>query len=174
MPDLATFIAEHAPSDRDLERDELVALATAIGTTPDFWRDHVRHDAGERIYIQLHRDTHLDVWMICWLDDQKTGYHDHDVSSGAVYVVEGTLVEDRFQFGARGLKHASRKRPAGAAFEFDSAYIHGVRHAGGPPATSIHCYSPPLWRMGYYDADQHGSLIRTSASYLEEIGEHSH
>jgi Cysteine dioxygenase type I len=175
MTDIATFIAGRLPGSRDLERPELVELATAIGTRPELWRGEVRHDPGQRIYIELYRDTHLDVWMICWLDDQKTGYHDHDVSSGAVYVVEGTLVEDRFHFGVRGLTHASRKRRAGDPFDFDAAYIHGIRHAGGPPATSIHCYSPPLWRMGYYDADQHGSLIRTSLSYLEEVAEgHSH
>ena len=84
-------------------------------------------------------------------------------------VAEGTLVEDRFSFSVDGLLHSSRERHAGASFTFDAAYIHGLRHAGGPPATSIHCYSPPLWRMGYYDADQHGSLIRTSLSYLEEL-----
>jgi cysteine dioxygenase type I len=171
MNDFSSFISARLPGARDLDRDELVQLATAVGTTRELWRDRVRHDPGERIYMQLFRDTHVDVWMICWLDDQKTGYHDHDVSSGAVYVVEGELVEDRFHFGVRGLTHASRKRPAGAAFDFDAAYIHGIRHAGGPPATSIHCYSPPLWRMGYYDADQHGSLIRTSLSYLEEVAE---
>lgn len=175
MTGIASFIAARVPGNRDLERPELVELATAIGKTPELWRHLVRHDAGERIYTQLHRDPHLDVWMICWLDDQKTGYHDHDLSSGAVYVCEGTLVEDRFHFGVRGLNHASRKRRAGKAFEFDAAYIHGVRHAGGPPATSIHCYSPPLWRMGYYDADEQGSLIRNSLSYLEEVAEgHSH
>jgi hypothetical protein len=107
--------------------------------------------------------------MICWLDDQKTGYHDHDLSSGAVFVCEGTLVEDRFHIGADGLIHASRGRPAGQAFAFDAAYIHGLRHAGGPPATSIHCYSPPLWRMGHYDTDPDGSLCRTSLTYLEEV-----
>ena len=175
MTDVGAFLAGRLPGDRDLDRAELLELATLIGNTSELWRDLVRHDRGERIYVQIHRDPHLDVWMICWLDDQKTGYHDHDVSSGAVYVCEGTIVEDRFHFGQRGLTHASRKRPAGKAFDFDAAYIHGLRHAGGPPATSIHCYSPPLWRMGYYDADEHGSLIRNSLSYLEEVAEgHSH
>jgi hypothetical protein len=175
MTDITTFVAKRVPTGRDLQRSELVELATAIGTTPELWSSKVRHDAGERIYMQLYRDTYLDIWMICWLDDQKTGYHDHDLSSGAVYVYEGTLVEDRFDFSAGGLAHASRERPAGEVFEFDAAYIHGVRHAGGPPATSIHCYSPPLWRMGYYDADEHGSLCRTSMTYLEEVAEgHSH
>jgi hypothetical protein len=171
MTDIATFVSKRLPTGRDLERDELVELATAIGKNPELWSSQVRHDVGERIYVQLYRDTHLDVWMICWLDDQKTGYHDHDLSSGAVYVCEGTLVEDRFHFGGDNLSHASRERLAGEVFEFDAAYIHGVRHAGGPPATSIHCYSPPLWRMGYYDADPNGSLCRTSMTYLEEVGE---
>jgi len=89
--------------------------------------------------------------------------------------VRGRARRDRFQFGPDGLAHASRLRSAGETFEFDAAYIHGVRHAGGPPATSIHCYSPPLWRMGYYDADEGGALIRSSLSYLEEVTEgHSH
>jgi len=170
-----SFIRERIPGNRDLDRAELIDLATEVGQTPALWRHLVRHDPGERIYLQLYRDPHLDVWMICWLDDQKTGYHDHDLSSGAVYVCAGTLVEDRFHLGPRGLRHASRKRPAGTTFDFDAAYIHGVRHAGGTPATSIHCYSPPLWRMGYYDADEQGSLVRNSLSYLEEVAEgHSH
>ena len=171
MKDITAFISARLPAGRDLERDELVELATAIGKTPELWSSKVRHDPGERIYIQLYRDTHLDVWMICWLDDQKTGYHDHDLSSGAVYVCEGTLVEDRFHLGGEGFSHASRERLAGEVFEFDAAYIHGVRHAGGPPATSIHCYSPPLWRMGYYEADAQGSLSRISMTYLDEIAE---
>ena len=175
MTDIRSFISQRLPEARDLERDELVELATTIGTAPELWHDQARHDPGERIYVQLYRDTHLDVWMICWLDDQKTGYHDHDLSSGAVYVCEGELAEDRFHIGQDGFIHASRTRQAGEVFEFDAAYIHGVRHAGGPPATSIHCYSPPLWRMGYYETDEHGSLCRTSASYLEEVsGTHVH
>jgi Cysteine dioxygenase type I len=175
MTDASTWIAERLPRDRDLELRELVELACAIGDEPKLWRSLVRHDPNTRHYQQLYRDTHLDVWLICWLDDQKTGLHDHDVSSGAVYVCDGALVEDRFQTEEQGLAFATRVRPAGECFEFDGAYIHGIRHAGGPPATSIHCYSPPLWRMGYYEPDQQGALCRTSTNYLEEVSEgHSH
>ncbi|MDP9283365.1 MAG: hypothetical protein M3P41_00155, partial [Actinomycetota bacterium] len=127
MTDLHGFIRDQLPPDTDLSRTGLVALATTIGTSPELWHSNVRHDVGQRIYIQLYRDTHLDVWMICWLDDQKTGYHDHDLSSGAVYVCDGELVEDRFLFFADGFVHASRTRQAGEVFEFDAAYIHGMR-----------------------------------------------
>ena len=42
---------------------------------------------------------------------------------------------------------------AGGRFDFDASDIHGVRHPGtdAPPATSIHFYSPALWRMGHYE-----------------------
>lgn len=171
MNEIETWIARRLPPDRDLERAELVELATAIGKVSELWRSLVRHDPGERYYVQLYRDTHLDVWLICWLSDHKTGYHDHDLSSGGVYVWEGALVEDRFHLGPEGMLELSRERPAGEGFDFDAAYIHGLRHAGGPPGTSIHCYSPPLWRMGFYATDSQGDLRRTSMTYLEEVSE---
>jgi len=165
------WIAERVAGGRDLERHELAELATLIGRTPEVWQRHVAHDPGKRYYTQLYRDNHVDIWLICWMDDQKTGYHDHDVSSGGVYVCEGSLVEDRFRITSTGLEHASRIRAAGESFVFDAAYIHGMRHAGGPPASSIHCYSPPLWRMGYYEEDGQGALSRISMTYLDEIAE---
>jgi hypothetical protein len=168
---IGQWIQQYLPSDRDLEQFELAELATRIGREPHLWQDLVRHDPGKRYYSQLYRDAHVDIWLICWLDDQKTGYHDHDLSSGGVYICEGTLVEDRFQYGLEGLVHASRERQAGDSFVFDGAYIHGMRHAGGPPVTSIHCYSPPLWRMGYYEPDAQGSLARFPMTYLDEIAE---
>ena len=41
-------------------------------------------------------------------------------------------------------------------------------HAGGPPATSIHVYSPALWRMGYYEPGDAG-LRRTPITYADEM-----
>src|SRR5262249_37462050 len=69
VTDLTSFVRARLPGARNLEQSELVELATAIGHLPDFWRPLVRHDPGERVYVQLYRDPHVDVWMICWLDD---------------------------------------------------------------------------------------------------------
>ena len=42
-------------------------------------------------------------------------------------------------------------------------------HAGAEPAVTIHAYSPPLWRMGAYEVQPEGRLLRHSVSYAEEL-----
>jgi hypothetical protein len=37
-------------------------------------------------------------------------------------------------------------------------------------ATSMHVYSPALWRMGYYERDANGDLCPTSTTYADEVG----
>ncbi|CAN5170130.1 hypothetical protein BH09ACT13_BH09ACT13_15550 [soil metagenome] len=171
LTELARWVHERVPQDSDLDRPALVRLTTDLSEEPSFWVPFIRHDPSTRHFIQLYRDPHLDLWLICWLDAQDTGYHDHDVSSGAVYVCEGTLHEDHFERSADGwIREVTREHPAGSGFDFDSSYIHGVRHAGGPPATSLHAYSPALWRMGHYElGTTTGALGRVAITYADEL-----
>jgi hypothetical protein len=123
------------------------------------------------VFTELYRDVHLDVWLISWQNQQDTGFHDHDLSSGAVYVCEGGLEEDRLIAGQGGIREVNRPRPAGSVFDFEAARVHCMRPPGGAPAVSIHAYSPALWRMGYYSFDADGNLCRTSVTYADEMWE---
>jgi hypothetical protein len=163
------FLASRVPSGRDLSRFELREAAAAVAHEESLWRDFVCHDPRQRNYKQLYRDPHLDVWLICWTNQQDTGFHDHDLSAGAVQIVEGELIEDRFEFAGSFLPEASMTHREGAGFDFDASHVHRLRHHDGAVATSIHAYSPALWRMGYYDPDPSGLLRRTSISYAEEL-----
>ena len=146
-------------------------LATRGDRTAIIW---AKDEAGEyeRIsYRQLYRDPNLDVWLICWVDGQNTGYHDHDRSSGAVCICEGTLYEDWFRVEEDGwVRERTTEHGAGGRFDFDASDIHGVRHPGAdaPPATSIHFYSPALWRMGHYEPGPRG-MRRVGMTYAEEL-----
>ena len=153
---------------RDLELPELERLVLDVVAQPRLWRSQVRHERNRRFYAQLHRDPCVDIWLICWDAEQETGLHDHDRSAGAVHVVEGTLLEDHFVGRGGSISLDTRARPAGSLFSFDATYIHDVRHDGGTPATSIHAYSPALWRMGHYALGPHG-LGRVSLTYVDEI-----
>jgi hypothetical protein len=175
MSEIRQWLHERCAPGENLSREQLTALAAELGAERRLWAERVHHDPNTRHFVQLYRDANIDVWLICWLDAQDTGYHDHDLSSGAVYVVEGTLHEDYFYRDAAGwIDVRTRVRGAGEAFDFDGSSIHGMRHSGGPPATSIHVYSPALWRMGYYEPGE-GGLRRTSITYADELaGDHAH
>lgn len=160
--------------DRDLTEGELEALAASIAQQPELWRHLVAFggagDAGttgerERVYASLHRDSHVDVWLLCWTPENDTGWHDHDVSSGAVAVVEGELVENNLT-----LLHGARETRvgAGSVFSFGPDHIHRLNGAVHG-SVSVHAYSPPLWRMGQYAVNDAGVLRRVSLSYADEL-----
>ena len=169
MKDVFELVGRRVPPDQDLDRPALSALAQEIGARRDLWQHLVRHIPDERYYVELYRDVHLDVWLICWLNHQDTGFHDHDVSFGAVHVCDGVLAEDRLCGSDDAIRTATREHPAGSTFDFDAAYVHRMRHPGGEPATSIHCYSPALWRLGHYSFDENGNLTRASITYADEM-----
>ncbi len=157
------------PLGRDLTDDELVAVATRIAARQELWSEHVSHDPAHRTYEQLLRDEHLDVWLLCWSRDHDTGFHDHDLSAGAVAVARGTVREDRLALGRSIDEPISRIARAGSSFSFGASDIHRVLHAGEGPAVTIHAYSPPLLRMGSYTVEPNGQLRRHAVSYEEEL-----
>jgi hypothetical protein len=157
------------PAREELSRAELAALAEAIGRERELWSELTCHDPDKRTFVELYREVNLDVWLQCWMNQQDTGYHDHDVSAGAVYVCDGVLVEDRLQRVEGAIVGVEREHAPGTSFDFDAAYIHRMHHASGGPATSIHCYSPALWRMGHYSFDEQGLLHRESVTYADEM-----
>jgi len=99
-------------------------------------------------------------------EDHDTGFHDHDLSSGAVVVAQGSVVEERLRLG--GAPEVRRYVP-GDVFDFSPMDIHRVVHAGGTPATTLHAYSPPLRRMGAYLVEPSGTLQRHPMAKDQEL-----
>jgi len=145
---------------------ELEALVREIAADREACEHLVHHSREQREYVELRRDDDVAVWLICWMDEHDTGFHDHDLSSGAVAVADGAVAEDRLALGGPPV---TRVAEAGESFHFTAADIHRVRHVGDQPAVTIHAYSPPLWRMGAYEILDGGELRRHSLSYAEEL-----
>jgi cysteine dioxygenase type I len=150
---------------RVLDPHELKRWVTDLAGRPESWAPLVRHDTGKRHYASLHRDTDIDVWVLCWNLTDDTGWHDHDVSSGAVAVTRGAVSEATPRMGGAPV---TRVVPAGRVFAFGPDHIH--RMAGAiDGSVSIHAYSPPLWRMGQYSISPGGVLRRRAVSYADEL-----
>lgn len=154
------------PRGRDLSGVELEAFVRELADRPELWIDLVKHDATQRVYEELLSDEHVTAWLICWLEDHDTGFHDHDVSAGAVAVVSGAVREERLRIDGPPRNSAFA---AGQSFHFCASDIHRVRHAGSDPAVTLHVYSPPLLRMGAYVIDEGGVLARHPMSYRQEL-----
>lgn len=149
-----------------LELEELKRFAAGLAGAPERWAHLVRHGGEQRVYEQIWDDPDVNAWVICWSEDQDTGYHDHDESAAAVTVVSGRMREDRLVFGA---PPRSQELGAGETFTVPAVAIHRVLHAGTAPAVTIHAYSPPLRRTGAYRIALDGALERESLSTETEL-----
>jgi predicted metal-dependent enzyme (double-stranded beta helix superfamily) len=165
MPPTSPLIDGLGLPPRPLERSELLTLVTHVAARRELWLPYLDIDSTARSYAALHRDPIVDIWAIFWLPENDTGWHDHDTSSGAVQVVEGSLDEHALLVARpeRRTRHA-----AGAGFSFGPSHIHRLTCAEAR-AVSIHAYSPPLWRLGQYTVDADGALHRVSVSYADEL-----
>jgi hypothetical protein len=150
---------------RNLDLAELQALVDELAEDSGRWCEHVAFAGQTRHYVSLHRDEYVDVWLLCWQQGDDTGWHDHDISSGAVAVVEGCVTEHNLAIERSSIR---TDVPAGRSYCFGPDHIH--RMAGeDAQAVSIHAYSPPLWRLGQYSVDGDGVMRRESVSYADEL-----
>jgi quercetin dioxygenase-like cupin family protein len=149
-----------------LTTEELERFVEALVADTDRWLEFVRHDDDARIYELIWEDEDVNAWLICWSEDQDTGFHDHDDSNAAIHVIEGQVREDRLR-----LSVAPQRRVIGPGetFTVPPTAIHRVLHAGDRPAVTIHAYSPPLTRTGAYLVGPSGELQRISQSFEEEL-----
>ncbi len=150
---------------RTLSPRELRDWVRHIAADPELWAHHVRHDHEGRHFVSLYRDAHVDLWLLCWNTADDTGWHDHDMSAGAVAVTRGAVVENVPRLGGPA---RSRTIRSGKSFCFGPDHIH--RMSGGVDGSvTIHAYSPPLWRMGQYSISKGGVMRRFSVSYADEL-----
>jgi hypothetical protein len=147
--------------------EEMVDLLAAVAGRPEIGpaAAALAAPAGERRWVALHRDDHLDVWLITWGPGSDTGWHDHDGSGGAFHVVDGTVTERRPRLTG-GPECADVA--VGTGRTFGPYHLHRMT-AATSPAVTLHAYSPPLRRMGQYRPDADGALERRTVGADEEL-----
>jgi mannose-6-phosphate isomerase-like protein (cupin superfamily) len=149
-----------------LDTDSLRDLVDGLAARPWEWEARVRHDTGGRHFELLRRDDRVEVWLICWTgEEHDTGFHDHDISSGAFAVARGELVEERLAIG----RTIRRRLRSGQSLAFPPSHVHRVHGVGESSAVSIHAYSPPLARLGVYALAPDGALRREPVAASHEL-----
>jgi hypothetical protein len=164
--ELAAATRALVPATALLTAADLEQVAIEIRERPELWEPLLVVDAHRRRYRLLYEDDRTDIWVLCWMPGQSTGFHDHDGSDVGIAIARGMVVERQLRLptGATSLElrpGATRRGPAG--------YIHSVAHGEGAPAVSIHCYSPPLMKVGQYRVDSDGVLRRDAEHGRREL-----
>jgi predicted metal-dependent enzyme (double-stranded beta helix superfamily) len=112
----------------------------------------------------------LDAWVIWWARGGEVDLHDHGGAAGAVYVLEGTLLETHGT--SRGGRLQQRALHADSSIVFGSDYVHDVVNVCPQPAVSLHVYGPRLDAMTYYRVDERsGRLVPDRTQRVDHIAE---
>jgi len=149
-----------------LSREELERFVAELAASPERWRHLVRNSADGRVYEQIWDAEEVNAWVICWSEEQDTGFHDHDTSAATILVIDGHVREERLRLGAAP---EARVSAPGTTLFVPPTAIHRVLHAGEGPSVTLHAYSPPLRRTGAYRVASDGELERSSLSFEEEL-----
>ncbi len=124
-----------------------IAAGLATALRPD---DLPLEPGQDRAYRRLLLTEAYEAWLIAWAAGGELDLHDHGGSTGAVVVVEGSLVETYTDRGRPGPLRTSQIR-AGQTLAIGATRVHGVWNPGPADALSVHVYSPPLTTMTFYD-----------------------
>lgn len=145
----------------------LAQIATRLAEQRALWEPLIIFDAEERYYTRLAREPEFEAWLLTWLPDQRTEWHDHGQSAGAFVTVRGSLTERYAMVGRDGpprIVPHTRDLVAGSLRTFGRRHLHQVANLGLEPAVSLHVYSPALVRMNTYRTD--GNQLRLASSQL--------
>jgi SARP family transcriptional regulator, regulator of embCAB operon len=145
---------------------ELGELTRSIGAARATWEHLVRHDPRQRVFERVPSPPGTEAWLMCWMPGHDSGPHDHDISSGAVTVIEGELTEEQFGWDTSTSPIAYGP---GETFGFGPSDVHRVVHSGAAPTIAIHAFSPPLRGLGSYARGRHGELHRHPLDPGDEV-----
>jgi hypothetical protein len=132
-------------------------------------------DTQSRSWRLMARTPDFDAWLIAWPRGGKVELHDHGVSTGAVSVISGALVEAVPKRGDSGhlalVRHELR---AGATLGFGAGHVHDVTNESDEHALSLHVYSPALTSMTFYELTEDRLVVRDVAWSADGSGEFEH
>jgi hypothetical protein len=141
---------------------------------------------GRLEYELLHRNGSYEVWQVIWPQGARLELHDYGCSSGAFLVTAGRLLEhfterapyaqvvhpsmsgrEAHETTAGPIatpRFRSRVVGSGEGVAFDHHYVHRILNPAGPPAASVHVYSPPLCVTRFYRASSSGLVVARTES----------
>ena len=98
---------------------------------------------GEVTPVRLLRTAFYDAWLVTWPIGSALGPHDHGPARSVLHVIDGELIEYRWD-GPGGQARPGRQLVRGDSAFGAPSLTHEVVNRSDAGATTLHVYSPPL------------------------------
>lgn len=117
----------------------------------DDWCDYVQFDNTKYLKHLVYSNDYIDIFIICWNTNQKSGVHDHPENGCLMRILEGKLQEDIYikDDGQYKFYFSSRILEGGATYKEKNLCVHDIINIANK-TVSLHIYSPPNYKPNYY------------------------
>jgi hypothetical protein len=131
--ELAAATRELIPAAASLSAADLEQVAISIRDRPELWEPLLVIDVHRRRYRLLFEDERTDIWVLCWMPGQSTGFHDHDISDVGIAIAQGMIVERQLRLPSIKQHPQTRKIRSRDNFKpsIDRRNRIGFRHGFG-------------------------------------------
>jgi cysteine dioxygenase len=124
-------------------KSALLSLTPLLHTVPNYITEPKQLTYGRNVVFS---SKELEVIIIHIPANQATAIHNHGLSIGTAYLVEGSIVNRTFALDQEGypLPQHDNLIQTGHCFEAPAGQIHQLSNPFHERAISLHVYTPPL------------------------------
>jgi cysteine dioxygenase len=118
----------------------------------DEWKNKIlesKKSYGKSLII---RNENFDIYVICWLPNQKSLVHDHPKNGCLLKLLEGELIEEIYKKNEKKLLKIKeiKIKEGDISYQEGENGLHKIINKSEKRSISLHIYSPPKSKLKFY------------------------
>ncbi|QKF93501.1 cysteine dioxygenase type I [Fadolivirus algeromassiliense] len=115
------------------------------------WESFIKFSNEKYLKNNVFSNDQIDIFVICWNNNQKSGIHDHPENGCLLRLMQGSLQEDVYVKNNNDYEHIRTNylHSNGISYKEGKSCIHNIIN-GDQKTVSLHIYSPSNYKTVYY------------------------
>jgi cysteine dioxygenase len=107
------------------------------------WKQYVKVDDKRYCRNRIYENENLEIFIISWNKNQNAPIHDHSFNGCWLKVLEGELIENRYEKDSLLLYESNCMKKNDISFMKNNIGYHSITNMSDDIAITIHIYNPP-------------------------------
>lgn len=150
------------------EVSDFVSVANQIDIDPDAFTKYQHFSNAHYTRNCIERTDEFELVLLCWEEGQTTPIHCHGGEECWVYIVDGTMREDRFDYDEYDqlVKTDVLEESAGdVSFMNDDLGFHTLTNTAEGRSMSLHLYAHPIKKCRVYNKSKRDFEYKRMCDY---------